>query len=459
MVTTEEICQRQREFFETGLTKSVSFRLAKLQRLKTAISEREKDLYEGLALDLGKSVAESYMDEIGFVLGDIDYAISHVHRWAKPRKKSIPLLFRPGSAEVRPEPYGVALIMCPWNYPLQLAISPLVGAISAGNCAVVKASHLSGNTNRVIKEIIEENFEEEYISFMEAGPARTARLLESPFDIIFYTGSTKVGKIVMEAAAKNLSPVVLELGGKSPCIVEPDVDLEVAARRILWGKFVNAGQTCIAPDFLAVHKDVHQDLVMKMKKVLREFYGENPQMSTDYGRIINKTHLKRITSLIKGDDIVAGGKWDEDNLYIAPTIIDGVSWEDEIMEEEIFGPVLPVIEYSDMKEVISRLRAMPEPLALYIFTNESKTEEEIMKKVPSGGVCINHTLLHATPPELPFGGVGKSGMGSYHGRYTFDAFSHYRSVMKKTCAMDNSLIYPPYIRIHRGIKKLLSWLS
>jgi acyl-CoA reductase-like NAD-dependent aldehyde dehydrogenase len=458
MVTTEEIYQKQREFFETGLTRDVSFRLAKLQKLKAGIMAREQDLYEALALDLGKSVFEAYTDEIGFALGEIDYAVKHLQRWAKPKGRFPAPLFWPGSAKVVPEPYGVALIMAPWNYPLQLIISPLVGAISAGNCSVVKASHLSVNTNKVIKEVIEDNFEEEYISFIEAGPARTTRLLESPFDVIFYTGSSRVGKSVMEAAAKNLTPVVLELGGKSPCIVTESSDLETSARRILWGKFVNAGQTCIAPDYLLVQESIHSELVEAMKKVLVEFYGEDPSKSSDYGRIINKTHLKRITSLIKGD-VVAGGTWDDDKLYVAPTIIDNVSWDDEIMEEEIFGPVLPVLEFTHIEEVISRLKALPEPLALYLFTKDRELERKVLDSVSSGGVCINHTLLHATPPGLPFGGVGNSGMGAYHGKYSFNAFTHYRSVMKKSFAMDNTLFYPPYIRIDKWVKKIMGWLG
>jgi len=453
-----KIFDRQKEYFATGLTRQIPFRLAKLQKLKKAIEAREKDLYESLALDLGKSVMEAYSSEVGFSLGEIDHIIKNLNKWAKPEKKLLPPLYWPGTAKIVPEPYGVTLIMAPWNYPLQLVISPLAGAIAAGNCAMVKSSHLSVNTNKIIKQIIEENFEPEYINFIEAGPSRTAKILESPFDLIFYTGSTKVGRIVMQAAAKNLTPVVLELGGKSPCIVDRSADLEKSARRIVWGKFMNAGQTCIAPDYMLVHKDIHDELLDIMKRVIHEFYGDDPFTSADYGRIINQTHFRRVSSLISGE-IVTGGQMSREERYIAPTIIDNVTWDSSLMENEIFGPVLPVMQYGDIEDVLSDLREKPSPLALYLFTTDSKIERKVLEETSSGGVCINHTVLHASPAELPFGGVGESGMGSYRGKATFDSFSHYRSIMKKSFRFDNDLLYPPYVRVDGLIKKLFGWLG
>lgn len=454
----KNIFRAQKEFFNSGATRSYSARRSRLEKLKHAVLSRESDLYEALALDLGKGVMEAFTTEIGYSIGEIDHTLRHLSGWMRPRKKILPLLYQPGSAMIRPEPYGVSLIVAPWNYPFQLVISPLIGSVAAGNTAIVKPSHNSPHTTALLADILEEAFPPEWVTLVDVKPQGMANLLEQPFDFIFYTGSTKVGKVVAEAASKNLTPVVLELGGKSPCIVDSSADLEIAAKRILWGKFVNAGQTCVAPDFLVVHKDVKEGLLKEMQKAHREFYGGDPEYSVDYARIVNRNHMKRLLKIMKGD-IVAGGRYSLDKLFMELTIIDNVNWDSPLMEEEIFGPILPVLEYQEMEDVIFKIASMPKPLALYLFTKQRWIMDMVMDRVPSGGVCINHTLLHVGPGSLPFGGIGPSGMGTYHGKASFDAFSHKRSVMIRPFFKDSSLFYPPYKRMNRWMQKLYQILG
>lgn len=454
----KNVFRAQKEFFNSGATRSYSARRSRLEKLKKAIENRERDLYEALALDLGKGIMEAFTTEIGYSIGEIGHTMRNLSGWMRPRKKILPVLYQPGTAMIRPEPYGVSLIVAPWNYPFQLVISPLIGAVAAGNTAIVKPSHLTPHTTALLGDILEEAFPPEWVTLVDVKPQGMANLLEQPFDFIFYTGSTRVGKLISEAASKNLTPVVLELGGKSPCIVDRTADLKIAAKRILWGKFVNAGQTCVAPDFLVVQADAREELLNEMKKVLRDFYAGDPEYSVDYARIVNRTHMRRLVKLMKGD-IVAGGGYSMDKLFMELTIIDNVNWDSPLMEEEIFGPILPILEYEELEDIILKIASLPEPLAMYLFTKQRWVMDMVMDRIPSGGVCINHTLLHVGPGSLPFGGIGASGMGSYHGKASFDAFSHKRSVMIKPFHKDNPLFYPPYRRMSRWMQKLYQLLG
>ncbi len=440
------ILEMQRAYFNSGETGSVSLRKSRLKKLKEVILSRENEIYEALSMDLGKGTMEAFSSEVAFCLNEIDHTLWNLERWAKPRRVNVPPLYLPASAKIYPEPLGVVLIVSPWNYPFQLVISPLVGAIAAGNCAFIKPSSLSENTAILLEEIIGEVFPPEHVSLLRISSKDMSSILEHKFDLIFYTGSTRVGRIVMRSAARHLTPVILELGGKSPCIVDASADLEISARRIVWGKFMNAGQTCVAPDYVLVHESIKAEFIKMMKKQLDDFYGKEPRLSVDYSRIISEKHFRRLVSLIKGD-IVAGGEYIKEELYIAPTIIDNVTWDSKIMEEEIFGPILPVLGFETLDEIIKQINYRPKPLALYVFSGYEYVKEKILRHTSSGGVCVNHTLIHLAPGGLPFGGVGDSGMGSYHGKASFDSFSHFKSVLRKPFSFDNRFLYPPYGRI------------
>lgn len=437
------IIQKQREFFKTGKTKDVNFRLKQLQILKQAVQENKEAVFKALKADLHKAEFEAYITEIG-TIKDIEYAIKHIRSWTKPQKVPVSLQFFPGTARIYPEPLGVVLIISPWNYPFSLTISPLIGAIAAGNCAIIKPSEIATHTSRLMSEIIQKYFDPAYITVVEGGVETSQQLLAEKFDHIFFTGGTAVGKIVMEAAAKNLTPVTLELGGKSPCIVDTDINIEHTARRITWGKFINAGQTCIAPDYLLVDKKIKENLLEEIQKRLQEFYGDNPANSPDYCRIINQKQFNRLVNFLKDGEIRIGGETNLSDLYIAPTVIDNVSLTELIMQEEIFGPILPVIEYEDIQEAIDLINSKPKPLALYLFSNNNSLQERVLQETSSGGVCINDTVIHFGVPSLPFGGVGDSGIGKYHGKASFDTFSHYKSVLQKSFLLNSNLLYPPY---------------
>jgi acyl-CoA reductase-like NAD-dependent aldehyde dehydrogenase len=350
----------------------------------------------------------------------------------------------PASAKIYPEPLGVVLIIGPWNYPFQLNILPLVGAIAAGNCAIVKPSEIAANTSKVVAELINKTFDPAYIAAVEGGVETSQQLLAEKFDYIFFTGGTNVGRVVMEAAAKNLTPVTLELGGKSPCIVDSDISIENSAKRIVWGKFINAGQTCIAPDYLLVNRAVKSEFLTAVTETIRSFYGENPAESTDYCRIISERHFNRLAEFLKDGKIVIGGETNAEEKYIAPTVIDGVSWDAPVMQEEIFGPILPVLEYSDLEEAIALINSRPKPLALYLFSRDKQKQKRVLRDTSSGGVCINDTVMQGALTSLPFGGVGNSGIGSYHGKASFDTFSHYKSVLNKGLWFDLEWRYAPY---------------
>ncbi|MCV3213773.1 aldehyde dehydrogenase [Plectonema radiosum NIES-515] len=438
-----DIISKQRDFFQTGETKNIDFRVAQLKTLKQAIIEDTEVIIEALKADLNKPEFEAYATEV-LVYKEIDSAIKDIKNWTKPKKAAVSLDFFPASARIYPEPLGVVLIIGPWNYPLQLIISPLVGAIAAGNCAIIKPSELAPHTSRVLADIITKHFDQAYIAVLEGGVETSQQLLAEKFDHIFFTGGTAVGKIVMAAAAKHLTPVTLELGGKSPCIVDDDINLEQTARRITWGKFLNAGQTCIAPDYLLVDKKIKDNLLASILKCLKEFYGDNPATSPDYARIIHQKHFDRLVNFLKDGKIIVGGESNSSESYIAPTVIDKVSLTDAVMEEEIFGPILPVIEYTDIGEAIALINSRPKPLALYLFSQNKNLQKQVCQQTSSGGVCINHTVIQVAVSSLPFGGVGESGIGSYHGKASFDTFSHYKSVLYKSFLLDVKWLYPPY---------------
>jgi aldehyde dehydrogenase (NAD+) len=438
-----EIIHHQREFFQTGKTKNVDFRLGQLKILKQAIIDHEKAIVQALHADLNKPEFEACLSEI-VVTKEIDYAIKHLKTWTKPQKAAVPPEFSQYSAKVYPEPLGVVLIIGAWNYPFQIIISPLVGAIAAGNCAIIKPSELAPHTSHLVAEIIAKHFDPAYITVTEGGVETSQNLLAEKFDHIFFTGGTSVGKIVMAAAAKTLTPVTLELGGKSPCIVDTEINLEHTSKRIIWGKFVNTGQTCIAPDYLLVNKQIKNKLLDNLQKYIKEFYGENPASSPDYARIISQKHFDRLVKLLQNGEIMIGGETNPVDRYISPTVIDHVSETDPIMQEEIFGPILPVLEYDDIAEAIALINSRPKPLALYLFSQNKHLQKRVLQETSSGGVCINDTLLQFGILSLPFGGVGDSGMGSYHGKASFDIFSHYRSVLQNSFLLDINWRYAPY---------------
>jgi aldehyde dehydrogenase (NAD+) len=445
----------QRHFFNSGRTKNPDFRLESLNRLKTAIIKNETAIFEALKNDLYKPAYEGYLTEIGLVLEEIRFVSRHLKSWLKPRKVRTPYVLWFGSSAIYSEPYGISLIISPWNYPFQLAISPLVGSLAAGNCTVIKPSEYAPHTSTIISEIIKGHFDSHYVAVVEGDTQISKDLLDEHFDYIFFTGSMAVGKIVMSAAAKFLTPVTLELGGKSPCIVDQDVNIDMAARRITSGKFINSGQTCLAPDYLLVHRSNKQKLLDKIKAYLRKFYGKDPRKSPDYVRIINKRHFDRLAALLDKGDIVVGGQTDAEDLYIAPTLLQNVSWNDPVMQDEIFGPILPVLEFEDSSEVIAAINSRPGPLALYFFSNQRKRYQRIVEEVSFGGGCINDTLSHFVNPHLPFGGTGSSGMGSYHGKASFDTFTHQKSIFKRWFSFDLPLRFPPYKNKLSILKKIL----
>lgn len=448
-----DLIQQQRQFFATGQTKEISFRLEQLKRLKQAISDRKPEIIQAVKADLHRPEFEAYFEIAA--ISEVNYAIKHLKSWAKPKKVSLPLDQLPGKAQIYPEPLGVVLIIGPWNYPFQLMISPLVGAIAAGNCAILKPSELASHTSTVVSQLIQDTFDPAYVTAIEGDAEVSQKLLQEKFDHIFFTGGTKIGQIVMEAAAKNLTPVTLELGGKSPCIVDTDIHLEYAAKRIAWGKFINAGQTCIAPDYLLVDRKIKPNLLEALQKSIQEFYGNDPATSPDYGRIINPHHFQRLSQLLQEGEIIIGGQTNPEENYIAPTIIDGLSWNSKIMEEEIFGPILPVLTYEDLGDAITQINARPKPLALYIFSQDKAKQQRVLQQTSSGGICINDTVMQVGVSSLPFGGVGESGIGSYHGKASFDTFSHQKSVLSKSLFLDLKWRYAPYQGKLNLIKKVI----
>lgn len=446
---------RQRTHFQSGATLPQEFRRAQLRKLLTLLEAHQGDLLAALQRDLRKSPQEAYTSELGFVLSEIRYALRHLAKWMKPARCRAPLLAWPARGSIRPEPYGLALIIGPWNYPLQLLLAPLVGAIAAGNCVVLKPSEFAPETAGVIGRIIGTAFSEEFIAVVQGEQATAEALLQQRFDTIFFTGSTATGRAVMTAAARHLTPVTLELGGKCPCIVAADAPLALTARRIVWGKFMNAGQTCVAPDHVLVDQRVAGAFLAAAKQALRDFYGADPQQSPDYGRIINRRHFDRLSRYLGDGEMAHGGRIDADDLYMEPTVLTDVSWASPVMQEEIFGPILPVLEFSGLDEVLAKLRERPTPLALYLFSADRAVQERVLVGSRSGGVCLNDTVTQILGKELPFGGLGESGMGAYHGRASFDCFTHRRSVLRRSLALDPPFRYPPPRIGLQGLKRIL----
>jgi aldehyde dehydrogenase (NAD+) len=446
------LVKKQHEFFSAGKTRETAFRIEQLKILRKAVIDNEREIFDALFRDLGKPFFESRGGETGMVIHEIDYTLKNLKTWTGHKKVKTPLVYFPSRSFIIREPYGVALIIGPWNFPFQLLVAPLVGAIAAGNCAFLKPSPAAPESSRLLTRIISTNFDPAYVSIIEGGSDTAQLLLEERFDYIFFTGGPAVGKIVMTAAANNLTPVTLELGGKNPCIVDADTHLEYTARRIVWGKFFNAGQSCVAVDYLLVDKRVRQRLIDRMVEFIRECYGPDPSMSPDYGRIVNETHFDRLSGLLGCGSLVTGGRTDRAMRYIEPTIIDRITGSEPIMEDEIFGPLLPVIEYEDLPKALEFVNKRPKPLALYFFSRNKNLQTRVLRDTSSGGGCINDTVIHQTSTRLPFGGEGASGFGKYHGKASFDTFTHERGIVKSGFLTDTTLRYPPY-------KNHLKWLK
>jgi aldehyde dehydrogenase (NAD+) len=441
MENLEKVIQKQRAFFLQGNTKNVTYRIDALSKLRRLIKENEQSLMDALKHDLNKSEFDSFITEIGIVLEEIRFTLNNLKNWAKPKRVKTTLTGIGSKSYIYPEPYGVALIISPWNYPFQLAIAPLIGAIAAGNCAILKPSELTPRTSSLLSKLIGENFPQEFIAVIEGGVETNTALLKEKFDYIFFTGSVPVGKIIMEAASKHLTPVTLELGGKSPCIVHEDANLKLAAKRIAWGKFINAGQTCVAPDYLFVHKQVKDEFLTLFKGAIIELYG-NILKNGEFTKIVSERHFNRLASFMDNGKTYYGGKHNIDNLIIEPTVLVDIDWNDEVMKDEIFGPILPILEYEDLECMIGQINNRPKPLALYIFSNNEEIQKSIINHVSFGGGCINDTVFHLSSPHLPFGGVGESGIGAYHGKGSFDVFSHEKSILKQTTMFDLPFRYP-----------------
>lgn len=456
MDNLQTLLEAQKRFFIAGNTRPISKRVEQLKKLKQLLIDNEQLLIDEVHKDFSKSAFETYVTEIGLVITDINFAIKNIDQWAKVESVSTSLVNFPSKNFIITEPYGCALIISPWNYPILLALQPLVGAIAAGNTAIIKPSELTPHTSTILEKLISEHFNPEYIKVVLGGVEESSALVKMDFDYIFFTGSTKVGKIIMKSAAEKLTPLTLELGGKSPCIVDESANIEISAKRIVWGKFINAGQTCVAPDYLLVQESVKEELLEYIKQGITQLYGENPQESPDFPRIINDAHFNRLNKLLDNGDVFAGGKVDKESRYIAPTILNNITLEDEIMQDEIFGPILPVLSFNKLQECIEIINSRPRPLALYVFTLSQEVEDNLLENVSFGGGAVNDTIAQLGNHHLSFGGVGASGFGSYHGKASFDSFSHQKSVMKKPFWPDLPFRYAPYDNIKLGlVKKVL----
>jgi aldehyde dehydrogenase (NAD+) len=448
--TPAELVATLRSAFDAGVTRPVRWRREQLVGLQAMLREEEVRLTDALAADLGKSVTESYLTELGVTANHVDHTLRHLDEWMAPERVKVPVSQKPGRAEIVSEPLGVVAVISPWNYPLHLCLAPLAAALSAGNAVLLKPSELAPATSAVLAELLPRYLDPAGVVVVEGGPEVSQAVLEERFDHIFFTGGTRVGRLVMEAAATHLTPVTLELGGKSPAIVHRSANLAVAARRLVFGRFLNAGQTCIAPDYVLVDQAVEDELIDLLARAVTDFYGRDPKASDDFGRIVHERHVQRLRGLIEGggyDAIVTGGEVDVTSRYVAPTILRGVSPDAPVMGEEIFGPILPVLAMPSIDDSIRFVRDRPKPLALYVFADDDEAIDQVIEETSSGGVCVNHTLMHYAVPDLPFGGVGESGFGRYHGRDGFDTFSHRKSVLRKPARPDPPVLYPPYGRM------------
>ena len=448
------LLEKQRTFFATGKTKDLSFRIEQLNKLRQVLIDKHQGIEESLKKDLGKCEFEAFVTEVTAILDDIHNAIENIETWTKPVEAACLPLFGQGESKIYYEPYGTVLILNTWNYPFVLSLKPLVGALAAGNCCVVKPSEVAPATSKTLADIINTAFDEAYCVAIETDAKGTTELLKERFDFILFTGGTNIGRIVAQAAAKHLTPMALELGGKSPCIVDQSADIERSVGLICWGKLLNAGQTCTSPDFILVHKDVKETLIEALKKQIKTFYGEDIKNNPDFGRIVNQRHFARLQGLMNDGKIVFGGETDESQRYISPTIIDEITWDSPIMQEEIFGPLMPILTFENIKEVVKELSKREKPLALYLFTTDKASEDLIINNVSYGGGCINATLMHMLNTNLPFGGVGNSGYGFYQGKWSFETFSHKKSVFNRALSAEPSPIFPPYLDHVKMLKKI-----
>ena len=456
MNTWHNLLEELNHTYHTGLTRPVSWRKQQLQQLRQFLVEQEALLLEALRTDLGKHPSEARLTELQFLLTDIKHTLKHINRWAKPRKVGTPMLAWPAKSELVPEPLGTVLILGAWNYPVQLLLAPLIAAIAAGNCAIIKPSEHASEVATVIARHLPDYLDSAAFKIVTGDVQVSAELTQLPFDHIFYTGGENAARSILAAAAPNLTPVTLELGGKSPAVVMADCDLAVTARRIVWGKFLNAGQTCIAPDYLLVESSVQDQLINALKRAITEFYGDEPQHSDDYGRIIHSQHHQRLVGLLEGQAIAFGGDSSGKDNYLAPTLVTNVAADHPLMTDEIFGPILPIVPIDSANQAIEIINAKPKPLALYAFSKNQRTLSQFTRHIAAGNVCYNDTLMFMLNDEMPFGGVGRSGMGRYHGKFGFDTFSHLKPVMTRRFILDVALRYPPYSKLK---DKLLSWFS
>ncbi|PRT13027.1 aldehyde dehydrogenase family protein [Bacillus thuringiensis] len=454
-MSISSIVSRQKEYFLKGHTRSIEMRKNNLKRLYEGIQRFEEEIFQALKLDLNKSVHESFTTEVGYVLKEISFQLKHMSSWSKPKRVRTALTHFGSKGKVVPEPYGVTLIIAPWNYPFQLAIAPLVGALAAGNTIVLKPSELTPSVSKVLKRMLGELFPEELVAVVEGGVEESTSLLREPIDYIFFTGSVGVGKVVMEAAAKQLTPLTLELGGKSPCIVHKGAKIEMTARRIVWGKFLNAGQTCVAPDYMYVHSSVKEKLIEAMRHEITEQYSKEPLQNENYVRIVSERHFERLCRFLQDGQVVIGGNYKKDTLHIEPTVLADITWQDAVMEDEIFGPILPIIEYDNIEDVIGTIQQHPKPLALYVFSEDKEVQKKVTSNISYGGGCINDVVYHLATPYLPFGGVGSSGLGGYHGKESFRTFSHYKSILAQSTAFDMKIRYSSTKSALKFIRKLL----
>ena len=455
MIDLAVLLQQKRTFFDTGKTKGIAFRGKALRNIKAWIRDNETDILAALKTDLNKPPFEAVATEVGIVLDELRYTLKHLRGWSRPKHVASNLKNFPSSGRIYPEPYGVVLIISPWNYPFMLALAPIVAAVAAGNCAVVKPSAYSPATSSLLSRMCADVFDTGHVTVVEGGRKENEALLDERYDYILFTGSPAVGRTVMEKASRHLTPVTLELGGKSPCVVDETANIKLAAKRIVWGKFVNAGQTCVAPDYLLVHHSVKQGLLDEMSAAIEAMYSKNPCENPDYPKIINEKHFDRLLKLIKDEKDVFGGGSNSGTMQIEPTLLDNIKWHSPVMGEEIFGPILPILTYANRDEAIDLINSQPKPLAMYLFTASKETERLFLRNVSFGGGCINDTLAHLSVPSLPFGGVGDSGMGSYHGKAGFDTFTHYKSVLHKSKLIDIPLRYPPHTSFARFCLKIV----
>ena len=457
METLREKINKQREYFSTGETKDINFRIEKLKKLRDVLKSEEEKVFEALKKDLMKSSFESYVTEVAMVYDEINMHIKNIKKWSKKRRVKTPLVQFPAKSFIQLEPYGVVLIIGPFNYPFMLTMDPLIGAIAAGNTAVIKPSESAPETSKILKEILEKVFDEKYVLHVnpERGKEVVEELLKEKFDYIFFTGSATVGKIVMKAASQYLTPVTLELGGKSPCIIDKDCKLELAARRIVWGKLLNSGQTCVAPDYLYVHKDIEEEFIKKLEEEIQNQFGDNPLESKDYSKMVNEREFNRVLSYIDKEKLVFGGNYNRKTFQIEPTILKNVTWNDPVMEREIFGPIFPILPFENLDEVIRLVNSKDKPLAIYYFSEDKNKIEKVLNSTSSGGVTINDTLVHVSSSYLPFGGVGNSGMGEYHGKYSFDLFSNKKGVMNRKTFLDLKIRYAPFQNKLTIVKKIM----